>query len=350
MAPPRIVRIGILICGSLTGAVKEVNGDYPEVYTRYWKDTAPPNVRLIVDCFDVKNNEFPEERRLDTYDMFMVTGSVTSAYDDDIPWVKKLVLFLRGLINDHPKVRVTGICFGHQAVNRALGGGCEPAGTWEVGPTTIHLSDVGRSIFGVDQLCLQEIHSDHVPLESLFKNFASGELRLVGSTGPTINQGVVKFYPSSSGDVVRSPRDIHVLTLQGHPEFTESIITGMVRQNINNFGPVLNDYWGPKGGDYDGEPADKEGTGRRWSKCDGDVVGQVYWKMLGVIPSVDHYGKPQGKEGVSVESPNMRALSSYIKVESEGQWPSSSRGWRWTDGFRYVTSLFWSMLGMASRW
>ncbi|KAF5359720.1 hypothetical protein D9756_003063 [Leucocoprinus leucothites] len=244
-----------------------------------------------------------------------------------------------------------GICFGHQIVNRALGGGAEPSGTWELGPTTVHLSDVGRSIFGVDQLRLQEIHKDHVPLASLFKSFASGELRLVGSTGTTVNQGILKFYPSSSGDVVRSPRDIHVMTLQGHPEFTESIMTGMIRQNLNDFKDIVADYWGPKGGDYDNEPADKEGTGRRWYKCDTDVVGQVYWKMLGVIPCVDDYGKPQGKEGAAGVSPNVEALRSSIKVESEGQSPSGgSTTWRWTDSFRFVTNLFWSMLGRASRW
>ncbi|KAJ3576015.1 hypothetical protein NP233_g703 [Leucocoprinus birnbaumii] len=347
MAPPRTVRVGILICGLLKGEVKDANGDYPEVYTRYWRNTAPPNVRLIVDCYDIKNMEFPDEKRLEDYDMFMVTGSETDAYDDTIPWVKKVVIFLRNLINNHPKVRVTAVCFGHQAVNRALGGTCEPSGTWEVGPTDIYLSDVGRSIFGVDQLCLQEIHSDHVPIESLFRQFATGELRLLGSTGPCINQGIVKFYPSSGES--KGPRDIHVLTLQGHPEFTEPIITGMIRQKLSVFaGPVANDYWGSKGGFYDEEPSNKDGTGRRWNKCDGDVVGQVYWKMLGVLSS-DAYSKPEGKEAGRV-SRNIEALSNYIKVESEGQSPSSSRQSWWAAGVKYVTSLFWRMLGMASRW
>ncbi|KAF5359721.1 hypothetical protein D9756_003062 [Leucocoprinus leucothites] len=75
MAPPRAIRIGILNCGQLSGAVKEINGDNPEIFTRFWTSTAPPNVRLLVDCWDVKDMEFPEERRLDDYDLFMVTGS-----------------------------------------------------------------------------------------------------------------------------------------------------------------------------------------------------------------------------------------------------------------------------------
>lgn len=44
---------------------------------------------------------------------------------------------------------LAGICFGHQIVGRALGGTCEPNnGIWEVGPTNVKLSEIGKKLFG----------------------------------------------------------------------------------------------------------------------------------------------------------------------------------------------------------
>jgi GMP synthase-like glutamine amidotransferase len=47
---------------------------------------------------------------------------------------------------------ITGICFGHQIFGRALGGGCVLNNKWEIGPTTINLSNLGKTLFGVDTL------------------------------------------------------------------------------------------------------------------------------------------------------------------------------------------------------
>jgi GMP synthase-like glutamine amidotransferase len=42
-----------------------------------------------------------------------------------------------------------GICFGQQIIARALGGECVPNGDiWELGPTQIQLTDIGKQIFG----------------------------------------------------------------------------------------------------------------------------------------------------------------------------------------------------------
>lgn len=152
--------------------------------------------------------------------------------------------------------------------------------------------------------CLQQMHRDLVPMESLSQQFASGELELLGSTGHTENQGFVKFYPPSSGsDVVKTHQNIHIITVQGHPEFYESLITGIVRQRAELMGPpTVSDYWGHKGGEYDDEAGEKDGTGRRWHKTDGfDIVALVLWKMLGVIPSTDVVSNIPGPEMVAAK-------------------------------------------------
>lgn len=94
-----------------------------------------------------------------------------SAYDDTVPWIPVLISFLDGLIKNHPKVRICGqfphtsrilypslkylfegICFGHQILGRVLGGECVHSGKWEIGPTSVELTDLGRSIFGTERL------------------------------------------------------------------------------------------------------------------------------------------------------------------------------------------------------
>jgi GMP synthase-like glutamine amidotransferase len=51
------------------------------------------------------------------------------------------------------KYSITGICFGHQVVARALGGECAPnGGQWEVAITQVGLTDLGQRIFGVPSL------------------------------------------------------------------------------------------------------------------------------------------------------------------------------------------------------
>ncbi|KAF5360670.1 hypothetical protein D9756_004450 [Leucocoprinus leucothites] len=353
MTHSRTIRVGLLVCGTLSGPVEAVHGGYYEVYSHYWNSTTPQNcdIKVVIDSYSIKKMEFPDEERLDEYDIFMVTGSATSAYDDTIPWIRELLAFLKGLINNHPNVKLCGICFGHQIVCRALGGECEPNGQWEIGPTSVNLSDVGRSIFRVDQLTLQQIHSDHVPVESFSKQFASGEIQLVGSTGPTNNQGVIKFYPSSSIDAIRTPRDIQVLTLQGHPEFSESIITGLVRQRADAFGPsTATDYWGHKGGDYEDEPVDKEGTGRRWQKTDGlDIVSQVLWKMLGVAPPTDANDEPGNEEHIDGMSGKTEAVSSISRAESNRRFLSGTQ-WILSQCFIHVSNLFWKLIGVVPKW
>ncbi|KAL9713304.1 hypothetical protein Ac2012v2_002909 [Leucoagaricus gongylophorus] len=283
MSTPRSILIGLLICGNMTGSVVDAHGNYQEIYTSYLRSTIPHNcvAKIDIKSFKIGNLEFPDERRLDDYDIFVITGSANSAYEDAIPWIKKLQVFLKDLLENHKKVKICGICFGHQILGRVFGGECVSSGQWEIGPTLVNLTDVGKSIFGADQLTLQQMHRDHVPVETLSRQFVSGELELIGFSSNTDNEGFIEFYPASR-DVLKTPRNIHVLTLQGHPEFSEALITKIVRQRSEIMGlQTVTNYWGHKGNDNEEEPQDKEGTGRRWLKTDGvDIVSKAIWNML----------------------------------------------------------------------
>ncbi|KAK5078164.1 hypothetical protein LTR51_000350 [Lithohypha guttulata] len=106
------------------------------------------------------------------------------------------------------RVRVIGVCFGHQIVARALGVevGRNPDG-WEAAVNNVQLSKKGQELFRVDNLRIHQMHRDIA--------FAYPEgFESLGSSPVCSVQGMY------------SPR--HVVTVQGHPEFTGPIMKEIV--------------------------------------------------------------------------------------------------------------------------
>jgi GMP synthase-like glutamine amidotransferase len=57
------------------------------------------------------------------------------------------------LLDEQTRVRVIGVCFGHQVIARALG--VMPTRShkgWEVAVTPVQLTDKGKQIFGLESL------------------------------------------------------------------------------------------------------------------------------------------------------------------------------------------------------
>ncbi|KAF7369045.1 Glutamine amidotransferase type-1 domain-containing protein [Mycena venus] len=165
--------------------------------------------------------EYPTDEQLDAYEGILLTGSKANAYED-IEWINRLVEFTARVATTKPKLKIIGICFGHQIVARALGGRCVPNDKWEVGPTPLALTALGKEVFGVESLYIEEMHRDHVPE-------VPPTFHLLGSTEVSVNQGMVRFH--SAATVPPSPvslSDIHVFTVQGHPEFNEPIVSKLV--------------------------------------------------------------------------------------------------------------------------
>jgi GMP synthase-like glutamine amidotransferase len=70
-----------------------------------------------------------------------------------MPWIQPLLDFVARVTKDHAKIRILGICFGHQIVARALGGHCVPNDKgWEVGVYDVQLNGLGEEIFGIKEL------------------------------------------------------------------------------------------------------------------------------------------------------------------------------------------------------
>jgi GMP synthase-like glutamine amidotransferase len=66
---------------------------------------------------------------------------------DSIPWINKLVEFTKQVLAQD-RVRIIGVCFGHQIVGRALGAdvGRNDVG-WEISVCEVDLTERGKELF-----------------------------------------------------------------------------------------------------------------------------------------------------------------------------------------------------------
>jgi len=152
--PSLPLRIAILECDTpLPGTVAQYGG-YGGVFTsllRAGASTLSPPLRdsdLLLSAYDVVQQKYPS---LDSIDAVLISGSRHNSFGDD-PWILQLVDFVRQLLAQD-RVRVVGVCFGHQIIGRALGVevGRSTKG-WEISVTDVDLTEKGRQIFGKDSL------------------------------------------------------------------------------------------------------------------------------------------------------------------------------------------------------
>jgi hypothetical protein len=119
------------------------------------------------------------------------------------------------------------------------------------------------------------MHRDHVPT-------SPPNAHILGSTDVTPNQGMVLFDPASAPDLDSdAPRvaltSIHVLTVQGHPEFTEPIMSKVLDARVGLLGETLVKEARLRAG---GVPGRHHPDGLA---CDGvGRIGKVIWGVLGV--------------------------------------------------------------------
>ncbi|KAH9896838.1 class I glutamine amidotransferase-like protein [Cubamyces lactineus] len=255
-------KIAVLLCDTPLPAILASQGDYGAIFETLFRnalrEAGGPETKFVVDAYDVRNEQvYPKD--VDQYDAVLLTGSAASAYEN-LEWINKLVDYVRFLSKEKPQIRLIGICFGHQIIARALGGECVPNdGKWEIGVTEINLTEIGQKLLGVSTLNLEQMHRDHVP--RVPPNF-----RLLGSTSVAPNQGMVQLYPDASPDSV-SPADVHIFTVQGHPEFHKKITEEIVK--ARHATGVLSD-----------ELVDDYQRRADWRNDGPGVVGKTLWEIL----------------------------------------------------------------------
>ncbi|WP_297728079.1 type 1 glutamine amidotransferase [Limnohabitans sp. Rim8] len=87
------------------------------------------------EVVSVKDGVLPARSR--DFDGYVITGSPASVNDDSLPWVRQLLDFIRAV--HAARQPLVGLCFGHQAVARALGGlVARNAAGWGLGTAPTH--------------------------------------------------------------------------------------------------------------------------------------------------------------------------------------------------------------------
>ncbi len=186
------MRLGILQTGHAPDALRPDFGDYDLFFQRLLgEETFEYAVYPVVD--DV----FPAG--VDSADGWLITGSRFSVNDTD-PWIGKLIALIREIkASGRPMV---GICFGHQAIAKALGGavGKNPGG-WIAGASEY------RTTGGEADRTLLAWHNEQVLTPP-------GEAEII-SGSPACPYAVLRYGEAA-------------LTFQAHPEFTADFIRGLV--------------------------------------------------------------------------------------------------------------------------
>lgn len=206
------MKIGLLQADSVMAQYQDDFGNYPEMFVKLLGG-ARPREGITFHIYDLQQDQYPDS--VDECDAYVITGSGASVYDDE-GWIRKLQHFVVSL--HAAKVKLVGICFGHQMVAQALGGVTTAAHNgWGVGVST---SDVlNRSTIvpsNVSEFSLVVSHKDQVT-----ELPRDAEL-LAGSD----------FCPYAMFKV-----EDHILTFQGHPEFSKGYSRAVMDWREEILGP-----------------------------------------------------------------------------------------------------------------
>ncbi|KZF19159.1 copper/iron-regulated glutamine amidotransferase [Xylona heveae TC161] len=119
----------------------------------FWRDvrqayddefhTAAPDAQI--DFYDpVFDAKFPDPLQ---YNLVVLTGGKADASSSE-PWVLGVLDFVRNTARDSPRTKILGICWGHQALARAMGGEVRAVPTGSIAAIQdITLTEAGKKFF-----------------------------------------------------------------------------------------------------------------------------------------------------------------------------------------------------------
>lgn len=187
------MKINILLCDTFEERLPDFLHSYEETFINLFDSVRQG---LNYQVFNVCRGELPTT--LHPEELYLISGSRAGAYED-FPWIKTLMGFIR---EAHKKeMKMAGICFGHQVIAQALGGRVERSEKeWRTG-----------------------IHTAKIVLPQALKYFPNGTMNLHYNHNDQVMElpaeatlfATSKFCPNE-GFIIGS----HILTFQGHPEYT----------------------------------------------------------------------------------------------------------------------------------
>jgi len=222
MMSNQTIRIAVLECDITIGRLAE---GYGPIFRRLLTVAAAKlrkddRVALTLDVTWFNVVEHPEKYpKLDDVDAVLLSGSKFNSFDSD-PWILNLVSYTKSILAQQ-RVRLIGVCFGHQIIGRALD---IPVGRsdvgWELAVTELQLTDVGKRLFGGrETLAIHQMHRDIV------RSPYPASIESLASTPRCATQGM---YARN-----------RLITVQGHPEFTGDIVQELLERRHE--GGILDD-------------------------------------------------------------------------------------------------------------
>lgn len=151
---------------------------------------------------------------IDECDGYMITGSRCSVVKHDELWINQLIGFVAKL--HKAKIKTIGICFGHQVIAEATGGKVERADCgWQIG---VHEFTICEPAWFMQPAAT----SFYVPM------FCEDQVGSLGSDATVLAKGkCCEFGLVLYGE--------HMLTIQGHPEFSKAFAKGLLNVRQDEF-------------------------------------------------------------------------------------------------------------------
>ena len=207
-----MTRVNILLCDTFPGRLPAFIPNYESLFMDLF---AGIGEQVNYRVFQTWQGELPTVVNAD--EIYLVPGSLDAAYDDK-PWIVALLqwiekAYVRG-------ARLMGVCFGHQAIARALGGAVRQfAGGFGVGVRASRVIDRDMKTYfpGQEMRLLYSHHDQVVALPQDAELCATSD-----------------FCENESFRIGHQ-----VITFQGHPEFTVAYSRHLLTNCSDDVDPVV---------------------------------------------------------------------------------------------------------------
>ena len=202
-----MVKINILLCDRFPGLLPPEIPSYESMFMDLYRSVCED---ADFEVFHTMDGILPD--KFDRDELYIITGSNNSAYED-VPWIESLKMWIRKAVA--LQVKLLGICFGHQVIAHALGGNVvRHTGGWGIGIRESVIADEEMKPFFADgHLRLLYNHHDHVA---------------------SLPDGATAIAYSEFCRYEGFRIDSHVLTFQGHPEFTPAYELHLIRNHAED--------------------------------------------------------------------------------------------------------------------